>query len=111
MTEKSTADEPMNRFYSDPWTLYFYVPKGTKTIGFFGGEAGEVCDSSGKSLFSLKGREANYYSVDVPQGQDAKAWSIRGARGTIRLLTVPPSLARTPGELLLPADVVKNDTK
>jgi hypothetical protein len=111
MTVKSTADEPMNRFYSDPWTLYFYVPKGTKTIGFFGGEAGEVCDSSGKSLFSLKGREANYYSVDVPQGQDAKAWSIRGARGTIRLLTVPPSLARTPGELLLPADVVKNDTK
>jgi hypothetical protein len=109
MTVKSTADEAMNKYYSDPWQLYFYVPKGTKTLGFFGGAAGEICDLSGKTLFSLKGRQPNYYSVAVPPGQDGKAWSIRGGRGSVRLLTVPPCFARTPAELLLPAEVVARD--
>lgn len=109
MTVQSSADEPMNRFYGDPWLLYFYVPKGTTVVGFFGGETGEICDPAGKPLMSLKGQATNYYSVPVPQGQDGKLWSIRNSRGSIRLLTVPPCLARNVSELLLPADVVERD--
>ncbi|MDQ3814673.1 MAG: DUF4838 domain-containing protein [Armatimonadota bacterium] len=109
LTIKSTQNEPMNDAYADLWMLYFYVPKGTKIIGLFGGEHGEVCDSAGRPVFWLNGREPNYYGVPVPDGEDGKLWHIRYGRGSIRLLTVPPYFARTASELLLPAEVVTRD--
>ena len=109
MVVRSTADEPMNKNYADPWLMYFYVPKGTRVIGFFGGEHGELRDSAGRPVFWLNGREPNYYSADVPDGEAGKVWSVRYGRGAVRLLTVPPYFARTPGELLLPAEVVAKD--
>ena len=108
-TIKSSVDEPMTRQYSELWLLYFYVPKGTKTVGLFGGEHGEVRDSAGRALFWLNGREPNYYSVDVPDGEDGKLWSIQNAKGSIQLLTVPPYFALNAAQLLLPADVVERD--
>lgn len=108
-TVTSSNDEPMNRFYGD-WTLYFYVPRGTKTLGLFGGERGEVCDSAGRSVFSLNDRAKNFYGVGVPAGEDGKLWQIRKGHGSIRLLTVPPCLATTAAELLLPAEVVAKDS-
>lgn len=106
---KSTLDEPMNGNYSDLWQLYFYVPKGTKIVGIFGGEHGEVRDSADRPVFWLNGREPNYYSIPVPDGEDGRLWSFRYARGAMRLLTVPPYLARTASELLVPAEVVGRD--
>ena len=108
MAIKSTADEPMNGNYRD-WQLYFYVPRGTKVVGFFGGGHGEIRDSGGRPVFWLNGREPNYYSVDVPDGQDGRFWSVRHGRGAVRLLTVPPYFARTPPQLLLPSEVVAKD--
>lgn len=108
MVIKSSHDEPMNSHYS-LWQMYFYVPKGTTTIGLFGGEHGEVRDPSNRPVFWLNGRERNFYSVPVPDGTDGKVWSIRYGRGAVRLLTVPPYFARSPVELLLPADVVTKD--
>jgi hypothetical protein len=109
LTIRSASDEPMNATYADPWLLYFYVPRGTKVIGLFGGEHGEVRDSAGRPVFWLNGRPPNYYSVDVPDGEDGKLWSIRYGRGSVRLLTVPPCFARSAAELLLPAEVVGKD--
>ncbi|MCX7009465.1 MAG: hypothetical protein NTY53_19850, partial [Kiritimatiellaeota bacterium] len=109
LTIRSAADHSMNAHYTDYWQLHFYVPKGTKTVGFFGGEHGEVRDSAGRPLFWLNGRTPNYYSVAVPDGEDGKLWSIRFGRGPLRLLTVPPYFARTAAELLLPAEVVARD--
>ena len=109
LTIKSTPDEPMNEHYADGWQLYFYVPKGTKTLGLFGGGQGEIRDATGRTAFDLKGREANYYSVAVPDGEDGRLWSVRHGRGPIRLITVPPYFARYPVELLLPAEVVAKD--
>ncbi len=106
---KSTLDEPMNKNYTDLWQLYFYVPRGTKVIGLFGGEHGEVRDSAGRPVFWLNGREPNYYGVAVPDGEDGRLWSLRYARGSIRLLTVPPFLARSAAEILLPVEVVQKD--
>ena len=99
----------MNGHYTDLWQLYFYVPRGTKVLGLFGGGHGEVRDSAGRPIFWLNGREPNYYSVPVPDGEDGRLWSFRYARGSMRLLTVPPYLARSPAELLLPAEVVAHD--
>lgn len=100
----------MNGTYAQ-WMGYFYVPKGTKVIGFFGGEHGEIRDSEDRPQFWLNGKQASYYSVDVPNGQDGKVWKVRYVRGAIRLLTVPPYFARTPGELLLPKEVIEKDRK
>ena len=109
-TIKSSDDQPMNSTYSGPWLQYFYVPKGTKEVGFFGAESGEIRDSSDRPLFSLNGREPNYYSVVVPQGEDGKLWSVRYGQRSIRLLTVPPYFARNAESLLLPSEVVRRDS-
>lgn len=108
MTIRSDENEPMTGSYGE-WMMYFYVPKGTKMIGLFGGEHGEVRDSADRPVFWLNGREPNYYSVPVTDGEDGKLWHIRYGRGSIRLLTVPPYFARTAAELLLPAEVVARD--
>ena len=84
-------------------------PRGTKTVGFFGGEHGEICDSAERAVFWLNGREPNFYAVDVPEGEDGKLWQVRYGRGAVRLLTVPPYFALTPGQLLLPEEVVTQD--
>ncbi len=108
MAIASTQENPMNRFYG-LWMGYFYVPKETKTIGIFGGEHGEVRDSQDRPHFWLNGREPNFYSVPVPPGEDGKFWRVRYCRGPVRLLTVPPYFAKTPGELLLPEEVLAKD--
>jgi hypothetical protein len=104
----STQDAPMNAHHGQ-WMAYFYVPKGTKTIGLFGGEHGEVQDSRNRTVFWLNGRKRDFYAVPVPEGQDGKAWRIRYGKSDVRLLTVPPYLAPTPGQLLVPAEVVEKD--
>ncbi len=108
MTIPSSLQEPMNSNYSS-WMLYFYVPKGTKVIGLHGGGHGEVHDAASRPVFWLNGRETNFYSVPVPDGQDGKPWRIRYGRGAVRLLTVPPYYARSVEELLLPREVVELD--
>jgi Domain of unknown function (DUF4838) len=104
----STQDAPMNAHHGQ-WMAYFYVPKGTKTIGLFGGEHGEVQDSRNRTVFWLNGRKRDFHAVPVPDGQDGKVWRVRYGRGDVRLLTVPPYFAPTPGQLLLPAEVVERD--
>lgn len=105
---ESSHEVPMNEHYG-PWTMYFYVPRSTTVLGFFGGERGEILDAAGQAVFDLAGRGRNYYHVAVPAGQDGKLWGVRAARGPLRLLTVPPYFARTGDELLLPRDVVARD--
>lgn len=107
---RSTQAEGMNGSYGE-WMGYFYVPAGTKVIGFFGGEHGEIRDAEDRPQFWLNGKEPNFYSVDVPAGQDGKVWRVRYVRGSLRLLTVPPYFARAPKEILLPQEVVAMERK
>jgi hypothetical protein len=108
LTIASTQEAPMNGTYGQ-WMGYFYVPKGTKIIGLFAGEHGEVRDSEDRPQFWLNGRERNFYGVAVPEGQDGKVWRVRYVRGAVRLLTVPPYFGRTPQDLLLPKEVIEKD--
>ncbi|MHC4177301.1 MAG: hypothetical protein ACYSWU_07335 [Planctomycetota bacterium] len=107
-TVVSSIEAPMNTHYQSRM-LYFYVPKGTEVIGLHGGGHGEIHDSAGRPVFWLNGREPNFLSVPVPEGQDGKLWRIRYGRGPVRLLTVPPCFARNAEELLLSKEVVEAD--
>lgn len=91
------------------WSLYFYVPKGTRVVGGYGDGEVKVLDGSGHLVKALSITN-NYWSVPVPAGQDGKLWRFDQARGEFKLMTVPPYLARSAAELLLPAEVVKADT-
>lgn len=106
--EPSSAGLPMNRYHG-AWTMYFYVPKGTRVVGLFGGEQGEIQDGQNKTVFSLSDRKPNYYGVPVPEGQDGKVWRVRSARGDVRLLTVPPYFATSPKQLLIPTEVLEKE--
>jgi len=102
MTLRSSLDEPLN--VSGRWTLYFYVPPGTKAIGLFGG-AGRILNPDGQPALVLDQRKAGYHSISVSPGHDGRLWKIDRASGAVRLLTVPPYLARSSEELLLPQEV------
>jgi hypothetical protein len=47
--------------------------------------------------------------VAVPNGQAGRFWRVEQARGDLFFLTVPPFIARSPQELLLPKEVVEAD--
>ncbi len=91
------------------WTLYFYVPRGTKVIGGFADGPGELRDPDGRTVFKF-GDAPGYFNVPVPAGNDRKLWKFHHGNGRRLLMTVPPYLARTPQELLLPREVVERDT-
>lgn len=90
------------------FTLYFYVPRGTKEVAGFADGPGELHDSNGKNIFTF-GARADYFRVPVPPGQDGRLWKFAQCLGKRILLTVPPCLARDSRELLLPAEVVQVD--
>ncbi len=45
------------------------------------------------------------------EGEDGKFWKVESSQGGRRLMTVPPYLARTSEELLLPTEVVEKDAE
>jgi hypothetical protein len=90
------------------WTMYFYVPKGTKVVAGYADGPGELLDASSKKVFTFTGRP-DYFSVPVVPGQQGKLWKFSGCLGKRVLLTVPPYLARDERELLLPEEVVRAD--
>lgn len=92
------------------WGGVFYVPQGTRVIGLYlakGPDHSEMIRPDGTvvSLYNVHG----YFKVPVPPGQDGKIWRLRSMAGKLRLLTVPPYIAPTPGDLLLPREVVEAD--
>ena len=106
MTVISTRDHPAQ--LQGRWSLYFYVPKGTKIVGGFAQGQGEVLNGSGKVAYALEAKPG-YFSVPVGEGEDGRLWKFQHLGGKVFLLTVPPCLARDSKELLLPADVVEKD--
>jgi hypothetical protein len=106
MTILSSPDAPAD--FHGRWSLYFYVPKGTKVIGGFASGPGNLLDPAGKKVHEFDGKPG-YFSIPVPAGQDGKVWMFANTSGRRLLMTVPPCLARSPKELLLPAEVVKAD--
>src|SRR5581483_316990 len=108
MTIVSSPDAPAE--LHGRWGLYFYVPRGTKVVGGFASGPGSLLDGTGKKVHECDGK-TGYFSVAVPAGQDGRVWMFSNTAGRRLLMTVPPCLARSPRELLLPAEVVRADRK
>jgi hypothetical protein len=107
MTVLSGPDAPAA--FHGRWSLYFYVPKGTAVVGGFASGPGTLFDGGGKKVHQFGGKPG-YFRVEVPAGQDGRLWMFADTAGQRLLMTVPPCLARSPRELLLPAEVVTKDT-
>ncbi len=99
------------------WTLYCYVPRGTRVVGGWAARiaswaprlAGVLKDGDGNVVFDFSRAEDGWFRVPVPAGQDGRLWMFENSQGTRQLMTIPPYLARTGGELLLPSEVVDKD--
>ncbi len=97
------------------FSLFFYVPKGTDILGgYVDSRYRGIYDNDGNRVVDFEemgGR--GYFSAEVPEGQDGKLWFVRTwrGRGEMRLMTVPPQMARSPEELLLPKEVVEADSE
>ncbi|MDY0165774.1 MAG: DUF4838 domain-containing protein [Thermoguttaceae bacterium] len=111
MTMRSTLDDPARPH--GRWSLCFYVPRGTETVGGFStGTSGTLRDGDGNAVFDFAAMaEPGYFSVPVPEGQDGRLWRFENSVGSRMLMTVPPYLARSAAELLLPREVVEADRK
>jgi hypothetical protein len=92
--------------FGSRWKAYFYVPKGTKAVGGFAYGGGLIRDADGKVIFNYPAKDG-YFSIPVPAGQEGRPWSFEAANGQIGLMTVPPYLAQSEKELLLPREVVQ----
>jgi len=90
---------------------YFFVPYGTKQLVIYTGSIKqEISDSDGKILYSWENKPnvPGFIFVDIPEGQDGKVWKIRGVYvGNIEFINVPPYIALSPDELLVPEEALK----
>lgn len=91
------------------WSLYFYVPHGTRVVGgFTANRSGRICDATGKPVFDFTIMERDgYFSVPVEEGQDGAFWRMENCSGERRLMTVPSYFADHPSRLLLPREVIE----
>lgn len=108
-TVRSTLEDQMR--LRGRWDLYFYVPRGTQVVGgYTTSTQGRLLDADGNVAFDFADMdEAGYFSVPVPEGQDATLWRFDNSVGARMLMTVPPYLARSAEDLLLPREVVEAD--
>jgi len=113
VTIRSSMEQPPGTTLSGRWTLYFYVPRGTKVVGgFTEDQTGVMRDGRGESVLDFREFERpGYFRVPVPNGQDGTLWKIENASGHKLLMTVPPYLAPRGADLLLPREVVEADRK
>ena len=89
---------------SGRWSLYAWVPPGTKKIGLYSAAtAGELRLPNGKKALDLAGEGGRFLCIDVPEGSDGQYWKFHSVAGRVSLLTIPPFLARSPSELVLPS--------
>jgi len=104
MTVRSSPNAPAK--FHGRWSLYFYVPKGTKIVGGYSSGAGTLCNGSGEKVFIFE-KKPGYFSVPVGRGEDGRLWKFDRCLGQRLLMTVPPYLARSADELLLPKEIVE----
>ncbi|MFB6371889.1 MAG: hypothetical protein ABEN55_01955 [Bradymonadaceae bacterium] len=93
----------------------FYVPEGTEKIGGYatpGADYGDFIERpDGSVALDFENHQrSGYFSVEVREGDDGKLWRLDNLPGRKRfLMTVPPHVADSPDELLLPREVVTAD--
>jgi len=120
VTVESGIDTPdVTSQFRGPWSLYFYVPRGTKLVGGWASRvanwapriSGKLLAPDGREMLDFGKLEDGFFKVEVPLGADGALWKFDQSQGQRLLMTVPPYLARSGDELLLPREVVESDAK
>jgi hypothetical protein len=120
VTVESGIDSPhATSQFRGPWSMYFYVPKGTRVVGGWASRianwapraSGKLLDADGREVHDFGKVEEGWFKIPVAEGQDGRLWKFENSQGQRLLMTVPPFLARRPKDLLLPAEVVEADEK
>ena len=90
--------------------VYFYVPKGTETLGFCAScKTGGIYDSTGKVQWDFKAQPLiGFAELAVPLSERGKLWTFDG-NGQFALMTVPPVVALSGDELMLPKEVIPSN--
>ncbi len=119
VTIESGIDTPgVTSHFRGEWSLYFYVPKGTKFVGGWSSRianwaprpAGQLLDPAGNVALDFGKTDEGWFKVPVGPGQDGRLWKFEKSHGQRLLMTVPPFLARRAQDLLLPVEVVEADS-
>ena len=71
--------------------------------------SGTLVDPDGQVAIDFGKTDEGWFRVQVPEGQDGKLWRFENSQGQRLLMTMPPYLARSGEELLLPIEVVAAD--
>ena len=88
-------------------TFYFYVPQGTKLLGFYAKtNRGFICVPNGKNVFKLN-KLNGFYHIPVKPEQCGKLWKLKGFFGVIKFLTVPSNLSLRSTHYLIPKETIK----
>lgn len=118
VTIESGIDTPhVTSHFRGSWTMYFYVPKGTKFVGGWASRvanwapriSGKLLDADGREVLDFGKLEEGWFKAPVPPDQDGRLWKFENSQGQRLLMTVPPYLARSAEELLLPREIVELD--
>lgn len=104
----SEAEQAKVRGY---WSLYCYVPRGTRVVGGYATTTrGCLRNSKGEEAFNFNSMKApGYFSVPVPEDEAGSFWMFDQCSGERMLMTIPPCLALHPRFMLLPEEVVERD--
>jgi len=120
VTIESGVDTPrVKSHFRGAWTLYFYVPKNTRIVGGWASRianwaprvSGTLIDADGSVVWDFGKQGPGWFRVPVAAGQDGRLWKFLNTQGERLLMTVPPYLARSEKELLLPKEVVESDRR
>jgi hypothetical protein len=96
---------------SGTFSGFFYVPKGTLTIGFYAQSGGSIkfFGPDNVQIGTTLAASNNFYTQDVPDGFDGCVWKITGPSNKFRFYTVPRQLWKFPSEALIPREVAVAD--
>lgn len=117
--ESAMDSKNANNYFRGAWTMYFYVPKGTRNVAGWANRIaswasrikGVLKDADGTVHVDFSKRNNGWFNVKVPTGRDGTFWKFENSQGMRRMATVPPYFAVRPDLLLLPKEVVEKDGK
>jgi hypothetical protein len=94
--------------------LYFYVPKGTKTIQYYCRGSHSVYPPQGTGrgrtlIPKLPRHIARVNEIPVPAGEDGKLWSLKYNVRQPWFFNIPNVLSTSPQTILLPRELALKD--
>jgi hypothetical protein len=91
--------------YQGPFSGYFLVPAGTTEIGGYANDDVRFESPAGALIHTTLAPDYFVFAIDPPLADEI--WKFENANAVFCLMTVPPGIAFSPDELLVPAELVR----